>query len=230
MNNTWSLTILIPVYNEIELLRSSLDLIVSFARAHFSRYEIILIESGSTDGSGEICDAIAKENPQIKVFHEGRRKGFGSALKLGYKASRNDLIWLVTVDLPFPLTSILDALPLLESNDGVLSYRSSDPRNGIRKVLSFGYNVLMKILLGIRVRHVNSAFRVFKREKIQSLELISDGWFLDAEVLCWAHKKNFKLAEIPVPLIHRTAGTSKVSSGAPWAMLREAVKFKLSQK
>jgi glycosyltransferase involved in cell wall biosynthesis len=226
---SFSISVIVPVYNEIELVAASTRAIEAFVRAHFADYEILLIESGSTDGSGEVCDRLATEFPRIRVFHEGARNGFGSALKWGYKNASKDLVWLVTADLPFPLKTILDALPLLEKYDCVFSYRSVDER-GARKTMSFFYNAIMKTLLNLNVRHINSAFRVFKRSLIQSVPAISNGWFIDAEVLYWISRQNASHVEIPVPVVNRTAGRSSVSMLSPFAMVWEAVKFMARRK
>jgi glycosyltransferase involved in cell wall biosynthesis len=225
MNRGYSLSVIVPVYNEIQLLEKAIAEVNSFVSKYFFDYEILLIESGSTDGSDQACDKIGRENPHIKVIHEGARKGFGSALKLGYKNASKDLLWLITADLPFPLPSILDALPLLDKYDCVLSFRLSDDRGFLRKVLSFSYNGIMKALLGLDVKHINSAFKLYKKEIIQNLPLISNGWFLDTEVLYWLRKRNIKSIEIPVPLVNRTAGESKISPMTPFFMLAEALKF-----
>jgi glycosyltransferase involved in cell wall biosynthesis len=227
---SFSISVIVPVYNEIELVAASTRAIEAFVRAHFADYEILLIESGSTDGSGAVCDALAKELPRVNVFHEGARNGFGSALKWGYKNATKDLVWLVTVDLPFPLTAILEALPLLEKYDCVFSYRSVDDRGVLRKTMSFFYNALMRALLGLKVKHINSAFRVFKRSLIQSVPARSNGWFIDAEVLYWISRKNATHIEIPVPVVNRTAGRSSVSMMSPFAMVWEAFKFMAGRK
>ena len=69
----------------------------------------------------------------------------------------------MTLDIPFPLEAIFLALPLLDSHDCVLSYRSRDPRRAARRLESAAYNLLLHVLLGIRARHANSAFKVAKQ-------------------------------------------------------------------
>ena len=218
----YSLSVIIPVYNEVELLGEAVRRIDCFLREQFSRYELVVIESGSSDGTFELCDRLAEELPSVRVIHEGGRNGFGSALKRGYKEARFDWVWFVTADTPFPLESILQARELFADYDCVLSYRSEDTRkSAFRKVQSVVYNALVKSLLGLRVRHINSAFKVFKREIIQSLPLISNGWFIDAETLYWLHRKNVRYREIPVPLIDRTGGHSTITLATPLAILKE---------
>lgn len=225
MKNNYSISAIIPVYNEIKLLEKSVEYIITFFQQHFADYEIIIIESGSTDGSYDVCDKIADGNSHIKVIHERARNGFGSALKLGYKKATKDLIWLITVDLPFPLESIHQALPLFDKFDCVLSYRSEDSRNIFRRIQSFVYNTLVKTSLGLKVKHINSAFKVFKREIIQDLHLISNGWFIDAEILYRITKNKISYTEIPIPIIVLTMGKSTVNGATFISILKEMAYF-----
>ena len=215
----YSVSVVVPVYNEIELLESSIGAIHSFLKRHFNDYEILIIESGSTDGSGEVCDRLAEEIPSVIVIHESRKSGFGSALRLGYAHARKDLVWLIVVDMPFPLETILTALPFFSKYDCVFSYRSADNRSFVKRLRSFIYNILAKTILGLKVRHVNSAFRVFKREVIQSLSLESSNWTLDAEVLYEITRHKLPYAEIPVELKERTQGKTSISASDPFSML-----------
>ncbi len=232
MNTTdYSLSIIVPVYNEVELLAPAIRQIDAFVKPHFTKHEIVIIESGSTDGTGELCDRLADELPSVRVVHEGGRNGFGSALKRGYREAANDWVWFVTADTPFPLESIVEAKKLFPQYDCVLSYRSEDTRKSFfRKIQSVVYNTLVKTTLGLRVKHVNSAFKVFKREVIQSLPLISNGWFIDAETLYWLTQRNVRYTEIPVPLIDRTGGHSTITLSTPLTLLKELRRFLQERK
>ncbi|HUU29520.1 MAG TPA: glycosyltransferase family 2 protein [archaeon] len=222
----YSISIIVPVYNEAVLLEESVDRIVSFLSTHFTDFEVLLVESGSTDGTAEICDSLVEKFAEVQVVHEGARNGFGSAIKLGYKKAAKDLVCLETVDFPYQIETILHALPLMNQYDCVLSYRSRDCRNSYyRKVQSFVYNSLVRLLLGLRVKHINSAFKMFKRELIQSFDLISNGWFIDAEIVYRVQAKKIKYAEIPVEVTERIKGKSNVSLSAPVSALKELVDF-----
>lgn len=214
-----------PVYNEVLLVEDSIRVISAFMSENFVDYEIIIIESGSTDGSYEICDRLAGSLPNIRVIHEEKKSGFGSALILGYGHATKDLIWLVVVDLPFPLEAIHAAMPLLDTNDCVFSYRDKDDRGPVKRLRSYLYNALVKMILKVKVKHINSAFRVFKREVIQGLPLISTGWTLDAEVLYEITRRNIRYAQIPVSLRDRTIGTTTVTFWDPFKMIFELIKI-----
>jgi glycosyltransferase involved in cell wall biosynthesis len=215
----YSISVIVPVFNEIELLEPSISQISSFLESHFDDYEILIVESGSVDGSAEACDRLATNLPRITVLHEGRKAGFGSALKLGYEHAKKDLVWLIVVDMPFPLETILTALPLFSHYDCVFSYRSRDNRDLIKRFRSYIYNFLAKALLGLKVRHVNSAFRVFKREMIQNLSLVTNDWTLDAEVLYEITNRKIPYAEIPVDLNDRKRGKTSIKLTDPISMI-----------
>jgi len=229
MNRQPSVSVVVPVYNEIELVEASVRAIDRFLDGQeLEDYEIIIIESGSTDGSAAACDRLAKTLPAVAVVHEMQRYGLGSALRKGYAAATMDVVWLVTVDIPFPLHALCEALPLIVECDCVLSYRSEDHRGVLRRIQSWGYNGLVKTVLGLPMRTVNSAFKLYRRSVLTAIPLKSNGWFLDAEVLYWVARRGYRFREIPVPLLQREAGTSKIRlSDIVW-ILRELIEFRWS--
>jgi glycosyltransferase involved in cell wall biosynthesis len=220
-----SITTIIPVWNEAEAIETTVTATHEFLAAHFADFEILIVESGSTDGSIEICDRLAASLPGVTVVHEGAAKGFGSALRLGYAYASKDLVWVVSADLPFPLAALLDAMPLLADRDCVLSYRVEDERGPFRRFQSLIYNGLAKALLGLSVRHVNSTFKVYRRPVIQGLALVSDGWLIDTEIVYRLQTSGARLAELPVPLIDRQAGSSTIRPLTPFLILRDLLKF-----
>jgi len=221
----YSVSVVVPIYNEVGLTKHAVSGINAFLQQYFTDYEIVIIESGSTDGSGRVCDELAHAERRIRVIHEGARNGFGSALTLGCKRATKDLVWLVTVDLPFPLESVLRALPLLDRYECVLSYRVNDRRPVARRIQSVIYNTMVKLALGIRVRHVNSAFKLFKRHVVQALDLRSKGWFVDAEILYEIECRKTPYVEIPVELVDRVAGRSSVGPLSAASVMKELARF-----
>jgi len=220
-----SISTIIPVWNEAEAIEIAVATVHEFLAAHFTDFEILIVESGSTDGSVEICDRLAERMPAVQVIHEGAAKGFGSALRLGYASASKDLVWVVSADLPFPLDKLLAAVPLLADHDAVLSFRVEDERGLFRRFQSVLYNSLAKALLGLTVRHVNSTFKVYRRPVIQSLPLTADGWLIDTEIVYRLQSAGARLAELPVPLIDRKAGSSTIRPITPFLILRDLLKF-----
>jgi dolichol-phosphate mannosyltransferase len=226
----WSLSVIVPVYNEAALLEPAIATIDGYLQARGSDYEIVIVESGSTDGSGDICDLLQARLPAVRVVHEGGRNGFGAAVGLGYREARKALVWLVTVDHPFPLECLEQAVPLLDRYDCVLSYRAADPRPLQRRVQSWVYNGLVRSVLGLPMRHVNSAFKVLKRDVARGLPVRARGWFFDAELLYRIHRGRVSWTEIPVPLLDRGAGRGSVGPLTFLSVLRELVTFLRSER
>ena len=220
-----SISVVMPVYNEAKLLRPAVEEVEAFMSAHFETHEILIIESGSTDGTDEQCDELASRYEYVRVIHEGGRNGFGSALKIGYRNAKHDYCWLVTADIPFPLEAILEAEALLGEVDFVISYRSQDKRVWTRRVQSLGYNILVRLWFGIRVKCINSAFKLLPTAVMAQMPLISNFWFIDAEILYRLIYAGYSYKEIGVPLIDRAQGTSSVASNAFVKMLAEMRDF-----
>lgn len=221
-----SLSAIIPVYNEVHLTASSVRHIDDYLAKSFADYELIVVESGSTDGTDEVCRRLARELPRLSVIHEGRRAGYGSAVRLGIQKACKDLVLVITVDLPYPLETIRRALPYLDQTDCVLSRREQFDRPWPRRLQSFIFNRAIGISLGIRVRHFNSAFKLFKRPVIQGMDLISDGWFIDAEIVYRVERAGTPQVEIPVRFVERTSGKSTVGALTFLWVLDELRRFK----
>lgn len=225
MIDTHSITTIVPVYNEVETIRDSIARIDAFLGQTFNEYEILIVESGSTDGSDRECDRLADRFASVRALHEGARNGFGSALRLGFASASKDLVWAVSADLPFPLEALLRAVPLLDRCDCVLSYRCEDDRGVFRRLQSRAYNTLARWVLRIGATNINSQFKLYRKQVIQSLRIESNGWLVDTEIVYRLQRAGVRTEEIGVPLIDRTAGTSTVGVATPFVSFWELMSF-----
>jgi glycosyltransferase involved in cell wall biosynthesis len=208
-----SLSALVPVYNEGDSLSAAVRIIHAFLAARFGHsFEILIIESGSTDDTGAVADSLAAEFPEVRAIHEGRRNGFGSAVRLGYVEARMEWVWLITPDLPFPLEALDQAAELTADHDAVLSYRVRDNRGRLRRLQSGVYNTLVRCLFGLHVKSVNSAFKLLRTDFLRQAPFLSNGWLIDVEVAHRIETQHLRFREIPVPLIENRLGKSKVGS------------------
>jgi dolichol-phosphate mannosyltransferase len=220
-----SITTIVPVYNEATGVAAALEQIHAAVKQRFTDQEMLIVESGSTDNSAAICDEVAAQLDGVRVLHQDTRLGFGSALRLGFEQATRDLVWVVSSDLPFPLDVLDTALPLVQDHDCVLSYRSNDDRKLFRRTQSLAYNSLARSTLGLRNTHVNSQFKLYRRQVIQALHIDSEGWFIDTEIIYRLQTEGYRCAEIPVPLTERTTGESTLAVSQPLTSLRELLTF-----
>ena len=230
MKSPHTFSAVIPIYNERSAVPGVIQDIDRFLDAHFADYEIIIVESGSTDGTAEACDALPALLPRTRVVHEGSRNGLGSAIRTGVALASKRWVWPLVVDMPFSLDVILDALPHLETCRSVISYRSADPRSAYRRCQSLVFNALARRLLGIRARHINSAFKVTDTDLMRSLDLQSNGWLLDAELIMRLTQRRIPYVEIPVVLQDRMRGRSTVGFGAAFSTFFELLALRFSRR
>lgn len=220
-----SLSIIVPVYNEEKIIETSLVKLDSYLKSNFQDYEILVIESGSTDRTFEILDTLGKK-VRLRIIQEGKKLGFGSGLRLGYKNALKNYVTLVTVDFPFSLEYLKIGMEMISDYDCILSYRSSDNRSILRRFQSLVYNILVKNVLSLKVKNINSAFKLFKRTIVQSLPLSENGWLIDAEIIYYIQKFDYKYLEIGVPLEEDKNRNSSTSLFSFYGVLKDLIRFK----
>jgi len=216
------LSFLFPMWNEEALIRRTAaaaretgDRLV--ATGQVGSYEVVLVDDGSTDGTGKIADELADDDPRIVVVHHPENRKLGGAVRSGFGAASGDLVLYTDADLPCDLAEADKALRLLRlyEADIVSAYRFDRTAEGVRRtVYSFVYNHLVRWTLGVRVRDVNFAFKLVRRRVLDHVELVSEGSFIDAELVAKAHRRGFRIVQFGVDYIARTRGTSTLSSPA----------------
>lgn len=239
VKKTVSISCIIPVYNE----EDNIERIVCEAENVFEQlaldWEIIIIESGSTDGTWKKVSEITRNKKNTLAFHQERKEGMGSALRLGYSKCQKDLVFHLEADSPFDMIYFKKAIPILLENDCVIGYRVGKKEWGfkwsyynmekrgafLRQIFHVGYNLMLRIIFGLTVRDVNFSFKIFKREHIQNLHLISNGWFIDAEILLELRKKGILPIEMPIEYTDRTSGKSSINIFDPFRMICEMTKY-----
>jgi len=205
----YTLSIVIPVYNEEAGIKSTLKNLVPILNKTFSDYEIIVVESGSIDKSAEIADEAAKKNKKIKVIHQGIKKGYGNALREGLKICRYDLSMYTDCDNPFDFIYIKKALRYFNDYDAVIGYRLGKRENLGRIILSKGANFFEKMFFRLNVKEINYPFKMIKTKLAKKMNLISNNSFISAEILMELKKNKAKIKQIQIPTKLRTEGESK---------------------
>lgn len=178
-------------------------------------YEIVIVDDGSTDSTGEICDVLATRDFRLKVVHHAHNRRLGAAIRTGTDASAGRYVLYTDADLPFDLSETRRALRYLRLYDAhvVAGYRLSRAGEGVRRmVYSYAYNALIRARFGIRVRDVNFAAKLIRREVLDEIELRSEGSFIDAEMLIRAERAGFRTVQFGLNYFPRSHGTSTLSS------------------
>lgn len=174
-------------------------------------YEIVIVNDASTDRTGEIADELAAADPHIRPVHHQVNRTLGGSIRTGLAHSKGELLLYTDADMPCDLGYLREALPKLEQADVVIGYRTNRSEGVKRWLYSKVYNILVRWLFDIKVRDVNFAFKLFKRQVVEVMDLRSEGSFIDAEMLAEAQRARFRIAEIPVVYTPRIAGQSTLA-------------------
>jgi glycosyltransferase involved in cell wall biosynthesis len=188
-------------------------------------FEIIAVDDGSRDRTGEIADRLAAEHPDIvRVVHHDPNRGYGGALRSGFETSRYDLLAFTDGDRQFKvadLARLTARLAEADQPDVVVGYRIKRADPFIRIAYARTYKLANRIFFGLRVRDVDCAAKVFRREALEGVRVESGGAFFSAELLVKILQRGRTIVEVGVPHYPRTAGSP---TGAKPSVIWRAVK------
>jgi dolichol-phosphate mannosyltransferase len=205
------LSLILPAYNESAAIAHSIRDAVAALEQIGIAYEVIVVDDGSRDDTAAVARAQARELPHVRVVSLERNVGYGGALRAGFDAARNELLAFTDADGQFDLRELSRLLALVDKADLVCGYRIDRQDHWTRKFYSRGYNLMVRTLLGTRVRDCDCALKIFRRDQIVSLELESTGFFINSEILTKARLAGLTVIEVGVSHLPRVRGESKVS-------------------
>lgn len=221
-----TLSIVIPLFNEAENVPLLVPAIRAVLGADPNWLELILVDDGSRDQTVQITQEFCAGDTRIRlVRHEGNR-GLGAAIRTGLQAANGELVLYTDADLPFDFQLIPQLLRLAQPDNIVIGCRNNRGEGGRRWLLSRGYNLLTWLALGVRVRDVNFACKLFPRKAVRGMRLSSEGSFIDAEMLLECRRLGFGIAELPMTYYPRQLGQSTLSRpGVVWRILLEMLQY-----
>lgn len=204
--NTKSLTLFLPCYNEEANLKKVIKDATDILPKIIDEFEILIIDDGSQDRTGEIADNLSSQKKEIRVVHHSKNMGYGAALRSGFKHSTKNLVFFTDGDGQFNLDEITKLLPHINRYEIVTGYRINrrDPLS--RRINASLWNWLVNIIFRVRVRDINCAFKLFQRKIFNSLNLESDGAFINAEIFARARRANYRIKEVGVNHYPRLKG------------------------
>jgi len=214
-------SILIPVHNEEARIKHNLREVKETLDNLGCNYEIITIDDGSSDNSYEVLKNLEKEIPQLIVKKNSQNFGKGRALKKAFKHASGDLIVWIDADLdlhPYQIETLYDIMVLNDADIVIGSKMHPNSRVNYpltRRIISFGYYFIIRILFNLPCHDTQTGLKLFKRKVLEDVfpRILVKQFAFDLEVLVNAHHLGFKLAEAPIILENkRDYGRVGVSS------------------
>lgn len=210
--------VIIPTYNERDNIREIVPLVL----AQGERFELLIVDDNSPDGTGAIADELARGHPRVHVLHRPTKAGLGPAYVAGFRwalARDYDLIFEMDADLSHDPADLPRFVAAIATCDVVLGSRYV-PGGGVsnwplpRRLISQGGSLYARLWLGVPIRDLTGGFKCFRRQVLETLDLDtigSGGYGFQIEMTYRAIQAGFRVREIPIVFTDRTVGRSKMS-------------------
>lgn len=211
-------SVIFPAYNEGENVKATMARALEGLSATCERFEIILIDDCSSDGTGRVADELAALHPEIRVIHNARNMGQGASIVTGFQHARYDLVLHNAMDYPFDLRDLGKLFPLLSQADIVVASRKNRAGYSRYRKLTSAVNLaLLHLLFPLRLRDYNFV-QLYPKSLWNAIRVEARSTaFLTPEALIRAHDMGYRVREVEVEYHPRTRGTA--TSGKPKVIL-----------
>jgi hypothetical protein len=192
------LSLCLPAYNEAENIEDTLDAACAILPQFVERFEIVVVDDGSKDDTAERVARYGQREPRVRLVRHEQNRGYGAAVTTALRAAEGDHIAFTDSDGQFSLLDLPQLLVRLKQYDIIVGYRyrRADPWH--RKMNAWAWGRLIRFLLGVRVRDLDCAFKIFPREVVQALSLTATGAGINAEILAQCVRSGLTIGETPV--------------------------------
>lgn len=205
------LSILVPAYNEEETLQAALEELIRAARAACEDFEIVVVNDGSSDRTGEILDQLAAELPPVRALHHERNQGIGEGITTAAHHAHCTQAIICPVDSPLSTEQIRVFLQAASPEVVVVGYRPQ--RLGYQAWQQLGssvYSSLARCLLGLRLRDINW-IHLYPTSLFDQVNIQFGGIVYLAEVLAKAQGLGYRFVEVESPMVARIKGVATIS-------------------
>ncbi len=205
------LSVFFPAYNEESRVAMTVNKALKVLPKVAKRWEVILVNDGSTDKTGKVIDKLAKKNRSVNVVHHKINRGYGGAFKSGLYGGKYEWIAFTDSDGQFDFAEIENFIIKQRETgaDMVIGYYKKRQVDKTKILTSKMWEYLVFILFGLKVRDIDCGFKLISKKIVEAIPNLESerGAFISSELLIKAQKKGFKIVEIPVTHYPRAGGT-----------------------
>jgi glycosyltransferase involved in cell wall biosynthesis len=200
------LSVVLPCFDEAPNVAAAVAEARRAAARWADRFEVVVVDDGSRDGTRAVAAALAAADPRVRVVVHERNRGYGAAVRSGLAATRMPWVLLTDGDLQFDLAELERFLPAAASHDLVAGYRMDRADPAARRLAAHAWNVLMRRSFGVTLRDVDCAFKLLRGDAARALPLRSEGAMVSTELLVRAAAAGWRIEEVGVHHRPRQAG------------------------
>jgi dolichol-phosphate mannosyltransferase len=223
------LSVVVMAYNEAASLKMVADEITAAVQRLGIHHELLIIDDGSTDETGQIADHLSQESGLVRVVHHTPNGGLGAVYRSGFAEARGLYLTFFPADGQFPASSIEQLLAVMPNHDMVLGYIPRRPGMVLSRMLSLLERLLYRALFGPMPTF--QGVLMFRRALLEEIELESRGrgWAVLMELVIRTSRGGYRVTSIPTGIRQRFAGRSKVNNFRTiWANLIQVLELRRS--
>jgi glycosyltransferase involved in cell wall biosynthesis len=209
-----SLSVVLPAYNEEQIIARTVSTVLGVLNARGMDFEILVVNDGSTDRTGEIVAAFVDAYTRVRLVTHATNQGYGASLVSGFAAAAKELVFFMDSDGQFDIRDLDEFFPLIDTNDAVIGYRIDRQDSWMRKLNAWGWKQMIGWVLGVHVRDVDCAFKLLHTEFLHQHPLETRGAMINAELLYRLKSAGCSYKEVGVihlPRLHGRATGARLS-------------------
>lgn len=204
--STHSLSVVLPAYNEEQVIAATICNVLTALCDLVADFEVLVVNDGSIDGTAAIVADISQRQPQVRLITHERNQGYGAALVDGFAAASRELTFFMDADGQFDIRELAFLLGSIDKYDAVIGYRLNRQDTWMRKLNAWGWKMVIRLALGVRVRDLDCAFKLLHTGILQRISLETRGAMINAELLYKMKQHGYAYKEVGVHHFQRQGG------------------------
>jgi len=204
------ISVFFPAYNDAGTIPTMIIRAMQTLPAVTDDYEIIVINDGSQDDTGQILEEMTKHYPQLRVYHRAQPSGYGGVVRAGFAAATKEWVFYTDGDAQYDPRELALLVPAVTDEvDMVNGYKIKRHDPFHRIVIGLIYQYFVKLLFGLVIRDVDCDFRLMRRKIFNHIQLESTTGTITFELVKKVQDAGFRIVEVPVKHWYRQYGTSQ---------------------
>jgi glycosyltransferase involved in cell wall biosynthesis len=204
--SNYSLSVVLPAYNEEQVISFTVTDVLAALNGRISDFEVIVVNDGSVDRTGEIVASIAQADARVRMVSHAVNQGYGATLVDGFAAATKELTFFMDSDGQFDMRDLFQFFNFIDEYDAVIGYRIDRQDAWMRKFNAWGWKMLVRLVLGVKVRDIDCAFKLLRTEFLHTYPLETRGATINAELLYKLIHSGATYREIGVTHLPRLSG------------------------
>lgn len=200
------LTVFLPSHNE----EGNVERVVAGFLAELPKvadqYEVVVVDDGSRDRTGEIADRLAAEDPHVLVVHHPKNLGYGGAVNSGLHSGTQPFLLLADGDGQFDPSEMSKLTSRIDNYDVVIGRRAQRADNLMRRINGKAWTGLARVLFGLQITDMDCGFKLFRREAVTGIVLHSNSAMITTELMARLAGRKARICEVDVTHLPRVAG------------------------